>query len=118
MPNLKNFDRLKEAVRSEPQKLNMNQWACGSVRCLGGWCSIMMLEEDENLRKETNNYPLNVKVEVVADWLGIPYDTARELFFPEEVHSWERISAEEALAAIEVVLAGGNLAEYWRGLGK
>ena len=80
MPNIENINKLIEVLKSDRAKdhFNMRFWLanaqgwkvlpseineCGTVACIGGWCTIIRYEENINIFHDTWHKP--------KEWLGL-----------------------------------------------
>ena len=39
--NLENFEKVKAAIRAEPENLSMSHWHCGTAHCIAGWAQLL-----------------------------------------------------------------------------
>lgn len=85
---------------------NMNHTAsrdydCGTVACIGGWCSLV--EQGADLNKITAK-----QVNVADDYVTSATDSLRDLYFPPADIVYESVKPEQAKEAITNFLKTGD----------
>lgn len=129
MVNVHNVDRVIAAIRGEFREdvgFNMNFWTdnidnveedhsgrnCGTVACIGGWCNII-----ENTDKGWDAFGDDDGLRA-ADFLGLDYPTAHQLFYPVErsedgtswtIYDYEKITVEHAVEVLELLKETGKV---------
>ena len=122
--NIENMKKLRAFVAKLPdQQLDMKRWHstkdCGTVCCIGGWATVLALEEID----PTHHYyctDLNCAVhhaEFAADWLDLDDDETQRLFFDFPDMSVEYNWKPWILARLDGVIARKKVVRYkndWR----
>ncbi len=125
MPNLENIALLKDFLQTESARFNMAVWLqdpkelwdggtmllpngrplqeCGTAMCLGGACGLLRHIQAGAKKNSLGQYVLQLDAGEEAEWLGISYNHADELFHPYYIDEnlWKYISVEEALIALD-----------------
>lgn len=101
--NLENMARLTAAIKAEIYEFDMGTWrwdtSCGTAACIGGHCEILL-----NKPRDSAYMPFKE----AANWLGLDEAGAQELFYPEELKFWHLITREDAVTALQNVIAFGT----------
>lgn len=100
MPNVENITLLQNTLAAT-KDFDMNHW-CGSAVCIGGWANKLQGLTPDQLTFMDSNV-LEVKA---AEFLGMTYGEACDLFYPSGVQNWGNITAEQAIAHLEHIKLG------------
>lgn len=97
-PNIENISRVQAAILAEPHLFDMREW-CGTVRCIGGWCNVLEASDKGLERVQMNKGD-------AAEFLGLSFDDASDLFYPRDIEEWTLITPEIAVAHLEHIKSG------------
>lgn len=89
--NKENFEKLIRYIETEAPDIDMDDWvtdttACGTVGCIAGTIHLMWAKEEGRgwTRVKIKEYLISRSegyADPAADWLGISYEAATELFY-------------------------------------
>ncbi len=115
--NIENINLLIDTLRSPRAAghFDMNQWLvdaegkeftdtvskkavineCGTVACIGGWCDVLAEEQGFTTSDQHSS------VSYAAEWLGISYSKAFQLFYPSDGKMYELTNPLIAARVVE-----------------
>ncbi len=118
MPNAENIDKVIAAIAAEkvgetPFTFDMQNWwsdeeGCGTAACIGGTASALMFHEGVITIQNLNI----VDVYDIADWLGLSWEGAYDMFYPNHCHQAFRATKEQAIEVLQRLKVGNGRDEW------